>query len=90
MTEQITALVTGALHATMIDYVKESADALMLTGWVRGSTKGIELVAQGPEENLVKLIQKLHQGSSLSQVEAVEVRWSQTAKPDELFRIVHV
>lgn len=88
MHEQIHALVTGLVHRVYFtDFVKESADALVLTGSVTETEKGIEVVAQGMEDNLTKLIQKLNQGSPLSRVESVEVKWSQTKSPRELFTI---
>ncbi|MGB2963186.1 MAG: acylphosphatase [Anaerolineales bacterium] len=52
------------------------AGELGLTGWVRNRQDGsVELVAEGDEELLNKLIQALKRGSRSSLVSAVQEEW---------------
>lgn len=52
------------------------ARELGLTGWVRNTeSKGVEIMAEGPEEKLQNLLTWVHKGPPLAQVEKVEVEW---------------
>lgn len=56
-------------------YVHREAAALGLRGWVRNTEIGhVEVVASGPEEDLVELRRTLERGSRGSRVDAVEQR----------------
>lgn len=48
-----------------------------LTGWVRNLRDGrVELVAEGEEDNLTKLVQWCHEGSDQAEVSDVDATWS--------------
>ncbi len=55
---------------------QEVAQRLGLAGYVRNLPDGrVEVVAEGEEEALRRLIEWCHQGPPLARVERVEVRW---------------
>ncbi len=75
-------MTTPSLHATVFGKVQgvyfrawvfDQAKSLGLTGWVRNLREGeVEILAQGPEEALHALKERLSQGSPLSRVESVQ------------------
>ncbi|MDB5099405.1 MAG: acyP [Cyanobacteria bacterium RYN_339] len=53
------------------------ATPLHLTGWVRNLHDGrVEVVAEGPQEALDRLVQWCHRGPDAAQVAGVDVTWS--------------
>ncbi len=57
-------------------YTRAQASALGLVGYVRNRGDGtVEVVAEGPEERLQRLLEWLHVGPSLAHVSRVEVAW---------------
>lgn len=60
-------------------FVKENADKLHLTGWVRNRYDGsVEVMAEGSQDALGQLLDVLHSGPSRSIVTNVKVDWSHT------------
>jgi len=58
-------------------FVQDRAQALGLRGWVRNLRTGeVELVAEGPREDLQQLLEAVRKGPPLSWVESVQVDWS--------------
>lgn len=71
------------------DFVQRKGSGLGLTGTVRNLPDGtVEVVAQGERAKLEQLITKLHKGSLLSRVDAVEVAWRESSEQFDRFRIV--
>lgn len=59
-------------------FMKSVADGLGITGWVRNVEDGsVEVVAEGEEEKLQKLIAEARRGPPLAFVERVEVNWEE-------------
>jgi acylphosphatase len=57
-------------------YTRAQARALGLVGYVRNREDGtVEVVAEGPEGSLHRLLEWLHMGPSLAHVSQVEVTW---------------
>lgn len=55
--------------------VKELAEELGLTGWVKNEEDGsVKIVVEGEEENLQKLIEWCKKGTRWSKVEKVEIK----------------
>ena len=71
-------------------YAKECADVLEITGWVKNEDDGtVKLEAQHFNEDILKdFIEKIQEGSSLSEIERVEVSWSEAEEEWEHFRIL--
>jgi len=65
-------------------FVKEKAQILNLFGYVKNLEDGtVEVLAQGREENLQKLIEELKKGPYLAKVEKIDIIFR---KPLEIFR----
>ena len=57
-------------------FVKHTARKLGLTGWTRNlADHRVEVLAQGNEESLRKLIEMCERGSLLSDVKNISVEW---------------
>ena len=55
----------------------EEARALRLAGYARNLPDGsVEVVAEGPRQDLDRLIDFLHRGPSLARVTGVELEWN--------------
>ena len=89
---------TPSLHATVYGKVQgvyfrawvfDQAKSLGLTGWVRNLREGaVEVLAQGPDEALAALKERLPQGSPLSRVESVDARLTDHDKTYTEFEIL--
>ena len=68
---------------------QREAKRLGLTGWVKNrSDGGVEVLAEGEEDELKELIAWAHRGPSASRVERVDVRWRSFSGDYPDFRIV--
>jgi acylphosphatase len=71
-------------------YVENAADQLQLCGYVRNMEDGrVEVVAQGDPSTLKEFVEFLHEGSSLSEVEGVDVEWRSIEKEHDDFSVRH-
>ncbi len=69
-------------------FVRESAAALPITGWVRNLHDGrVELVAEGERGVLEKLLNGVRQGPRGSQVTEVRVDWGHGNGEFDSFRV---
>ena len=59
-------------------FVHYHAQRLALVGWTRNlpGVAAVEVCAEGPRENLERLLQELHIGPPRAEVTAVEVEWA--------------
>ncbi|MCD6403287.1 MAG: acylphosphatase [Candidatus Aenigmarchaeota archaeon] len=86
---RIHAYVSGKVQGVFFRYyTREFATKVGVTGWVRNLPDGrVEVVAEGNEDAVQKLIRFLHKGSPLSKVEKVEVKKEKYTGEFEDFRI---
>jgi acylphosphatase len=69
-------------------YVQGRAHDLGLKGWVRNRGDGsVECVAEGPKDQLRKLLAELERGPSAASVDDVEARWTEARGDVEAFSI---
>ncbi len=69
----VSGFVQGVCYRAETRY---EAEGLAVTGWVRNRSDGtVELVAEGPRENVEKLIAWCRRGPEYARVEDVEVKW---------------
>ncbi|MAF89058.1 MAG: acylphosphatase [archaeon] len=54
-------------------FVKENAENMDVKGWVRNTDKGVEVLAEGTEENIEVLLKNCEEGSPTSLVENLEI-----------------
>lgn len=75
--EQLRAVVHGRVQGVNFRaYTVEEATTLGLTGWVRNCPdRTVEVCAEGPREQLERLLQFLYHGSPSAQVTSVDVQW---------------
>ncbi len=81
---RLQAIVRGRVQAVGFrQFVLYRARGLGLSGWVRNGDDGrtVEVTAEGPRPALETLLQRLHEGPTLSRVDSVDVTWS-TANSD--------
>lgn len=71
---QVRGLVQGVCYRA---HTQRQAQALGLTGWVRNREDGgVEVLAEGPEDALVRLVAACRRGPPAAVVDDVEVRWT--------------
>ena len=70
---QVKGVVQGVFYRA---HTKEWAGQLGLKGWVRNKQDGsVEVLAEGEETDLKKLIQKLKKGPPAGRVDDCDVQW---------------
>ncbi|HWO07691.1 MAG TPA: acylphosphatase [Candidatus Paceibacterota bacterium] len=89
--EEFRAIVSGRVQmVTYRAFVEKHARHLALTGYVRNLTNGtVEVVAQGYEDSLQKLLEYIRKGPFLATVSNVEVEWRQPTKEYGRFEIIY-
>ncbi len=75
--KRLRAVITGRVQGVAFRYfVCRCARELDLAGWVRNlADGGLEVVAEGDEAHLHKLVAELKQGPPMAWVQAVKVQW---------------
>jgi len=69
-------------------FVEEHAQQLGLRGYVRNLTSGdVEVVAEGEQERVKKLVEYLKRGPSVARVNRVVTRWSEYTGNYSSFRV---
>lgn len=72
------------------DFIRRHARPLGLKGTVENLDDGsVEVIAQGTEEKLKTLIEKLHKGPFLARVIRVDVTWREPQEDFQGFTIVY-
>lgn len=86
---EIHSRVEGRVQMVLFrDFVQRNALWLGLRGVVKNLPDGsVDVVAQGEEDKLNKMITLLHKGSLLSRVDAVAVLWREPSKDFQGFTI---
>lgn len=81
--------ITGQVQAVGFRYSTiELAQKLNLTGWVRNSKDGeVEILAQGQEDNLKKLLKWSCSGPRNAKVESVEFEWRENKNKFDSFKV---
>ena len=70
-------------------YIKKKAQALGLKGWVKNLPDGrVEILAQGPKEDIQKLIKIAEKGNIFSFVKGVVVDWQKDEENFSDFEIL--
>jgi acylphosphatase len=72
------ALITGRVQNVGFRYfVLTAARELNLDGYVRNAGQQVEVVAEGDEKRLQRLVERLHQGPPAALVQNVQVSWQE-------------
>jgi len=77
MKSRIHVFLSGRVQGVFFrDFTRRWAQILGLTGWVRNVFDGrVEVLAEGEEEKLKMLLEKLKEGPPLARVENMEASW---------------
>jgi len=75
--KRIECKITGQVQGVFFrDFVKQNADRLGLFGFVKNLEEGgVEIAAEGEEENLKKFLEIIRRGNEYSKIEKMSVRW---------------
>lgn len=79
MKSRLHAFISGRVQGVFFrDFTRRWAETLGLTGWVRNVFDGrVEVLAEGEEEKLHYLLEKLKEGPPLARVDTIEVTWEE-------------
>jgi len=70
------------------DRAQKKAKSLNLSGWVKNEGSGIvKILAEGEDNNLIKLIDWTSSGPTLARVDKVEVKWEEGKKEFKEFEV---
>ncbi|MFC2133851.1 acylphosphatase [Bacteroidota bacterium] len=70
-------------------FTKRTAVSLELKGYVKNTFEGVEIVAEGSEENLKLLLDECKKGPFFGRVDNVVVEWDKFKNEFEDFRITY-
>ena len=83
----VSGRVQGVGYRSFVEWL---ASRLELTGFVRNKMSGeVELVTEGDEEKIKKLVEDLKKGPALARVDRVDVDWQAHAAEFDSFFIRH-
>lgn len=88
--KQVHLLISGFVQGVGYrEFVKRQARKLGLIGWVRNlSDNRVEVVAQGQEDSLKKLIKICEKGPFLSEVKNISIEWQEAKEIFSDFQII--
>ncbi len=86
---QLHAIVDGRVQGVGFRFfVKNEAEGLNLTGWVRNKYDGrVEVLAEGPRDDLDIFLARLQRGPSSAYVSEVKVDWNPASEIFKRFNI---
>ena len=89
MDKQAQIIVKGKVQGVFFrDFTQENATKLRLTGWVRNLSDGnVEVLVEGEEGEILKLIERLKIGPTTAQVKEVTVKWRTSSNAFNNFSI---
>jgi len=89
MNKSLSCRVTGRVQMVMFrDFTKRFARSQKLTGFVENKKDGsVYVYAEGGEDGLLKLANRVRKGSTLSRVDEVSVMWGEAKSEFTNFNI---
>ncbi|MFH0864356.1 MAG: acylphosphatase [Candidatus Gottesmanbacteria bacterium] len=83
-------LITGFVQGIGFrSFIRSQAKKLGLTGWVRNLHNGrVEILVQGEEEKIKKLIEACREGPSMAEVDDLTIEWNEKNEIFDSFRIL--
>lgn len=87
--QQLHTIVRGRVQGVSFRYhTQQNAATLELTGWVRNRPDGtVEVVAEGPTDQLKRLLRFLYDGPPAAVVEDVQITWQPATDAYRSFQI---
>jgi len=89
MKKRIHIIVSGRVQGVFYRLsAKRQAKILNLTGWIKNKENGkVEIIAEGEEENLRKLILWCRRGPLIARVEDIKTEWKEYKGEFEYFSV---
>ena len=88
--QKIRILIYGNVHGVGFRYfIERSAKYLGLKGYVRNLQDCVEVIVEGPEKELSKLIELCNQGPSSAKVTNIKVKKEEFKNEFSSFEILH-
>jgi acylphosphatase len=89
MIRKATIIVSGIVQGVYYRYsTEQKADELRLTGYARNLIDGsVEVVAEGEEESIERLIEWCRQGPRGARVDHIDVKWDEPSSRFEDFSV---
>ncbi len=89
MTQSLQCIVTGKVQGVYFrSWTHDQAKALGLNGWVRNLKENqVEILLQGPKDNLEEMKKRLIRGSELSRVDNLDAKYIDYDKDHTSFQI---
>jgi acylphosphatase len=86
---RLSVIVRGQVQGVFFrDFTRSQARNLGLTGYVRNVPEGpVEVVAEGPHESLIRLLEQIRVGPSRARVDGVDVQWGHHSGELERFEV---
>jgi acylphosphatase len=86
---RLSAIVHGRVQGVFFrDFTRRQAWALGLTGYVRNLPDGaVEVVAEGPQDALQQLLERINVGPSGAYVEKVDFQWGDHSGEFDRFEV---
>ena len=87
--KRLEAVISGRVQGVSFrHFTQQVANELHLSGWVANVPDGtVRVVAEGPEERLHLLVEKLRRGSPSARVEGVAAVWQEATREFTRFTI---
>lgn len=87
--QRVEIRVSGQVQGVFFRHnVRQEAERLGLTGWVRNESDGsVRVVAEGQKASLQKLIEWCRKGTEWAQVENIEVQWKEATAEFQGFEV---
>lgn len=88
--QQVHLLITGKVQGVWYRvFVKDTAEKLGLTGWVRNTESGdVEAVIQGETGKINELLVACHEGPPLAKVTSINEEWQKAKDTFSEFQII--
>jgi len=88
--KRIEIVIIGQVQGVFFRHgAKQKAEELGLIGWARNeSDDSVRIVAEGPEEQLQKLIEWCKKGTEWARVDKVNVEWEEATGESDAFKIL--
>jgi acylphosphatase len=86
---RLSAIVHGRVQGVFFrDFTRRQAWALSLTGYVRNLPDGaVEVVVEGPQDELQQLLEQVKAGPSGAHVEKVDLHWGDSRGEFDRFEV---
>jgi len=82
------AVVYGEVQGVFFrDFARTAAKELGLKGWVKNIRNSVEVVAEGPEDKLKKLLEKLKEGPAAAKIAKVDSSFEKATGEFEEFEV---